>query len=215
MKISILTSDRNHPVVPFLEHWVLDKTKEHHTVSLAFDKKDLDGGDVLFLISCGQILNRSDRSAFDASYVVHASDLPRGRGWSPHIWNIINGNNEVTVSLLEASDVLDSGNIVKKTKFILNGDELLDEINEKLFFVELELMNYVVDDFKNISPVPQSGESGRHLPRRTPEDSRLDIDRTVREQFNLLRTVDNDQYPAFFEYLGRKYILKIEKAVDE
>ena len=43
-------------------------------------------------------------------------------------------------------------------------------------------------------------------------DSRLDPDDTIAQQFNLLRVVDNERYPAFFELLGRRYILKIEAA---
>jgi hypothetical protein len=30
-------------------------------------------------------------------------------------------------------------------------------------------------------------------------------------QFDLLRTVDNDKYPAWFELRGARYVLKIEK----
>ena len=43
------------------------------------------------------------------------------------------------------------------------------------------------------------------------EDSLLDFNKTITEQFNLLRVVDNDKYPAFFENQGEKYFLKITK----
>lgn len=49
--------------------------------------------------------------------------------------------------------------------------------------------------------------------RHRPEDSRFDPDRILREQFNLLRVVDNERYPAFFELDGEHYILKIEKKI--
>jgi len=48
--------------------------------------------------------------------------------------------------------------------------------------------------------------------RRRPEDSRLDPDKTIREQFNLLRVVDNEKYPAFFDLHGQRFLLKVEKA---
>ena len=50
---------------------------------------------------------------------------------------------------------------------------------------------------------------GSFYRKRTPEDSELDIDKTIREQFNLLRAVDNNRYPAFFKLNGQKYTLKI------
>jgi methionyl-tRNA formyltransferase len=34
------------------------------------------------------------------------------------------------------------------------------------------------------------------------------------EQFDLLRVVDSERFPAFFEYRGRRYKLKIEKDDD-
>jgi methionyl-tRNA formyltransferase len=57
---------------------------------------------------------------------------------------------------------------------------------------------------------PQAGLP-TYYKRRTPEDSELDPDKPLRDQFNLLRVADNDQYPAFFRHLGHKYVLKIEK----
>lgn len=45
--------------------------------------------------------------------------------------------------------------------------------------------------------------------RRNLEDSRLDISIPLVDNFNLLRVVDNDKYPAFFEINGHKYIIHI------
>ena len=48
--------------------------------------------------------------------------------------------------------------------------------------------------------VPQSGE-----------DSRLDMHKSITNQFSLLRIVDNERCRAFFESKGHRYIVKIEK----
>ena len=37
----------------------------------------------------------------------------------------------------------------------------------------------------------------------------VDLNKTIHEQFNLFRIVDNELYPAFFLHQGKKYILKI------
>ncbi len=58
-------------------------------------------------------------------------------------------------------------------------------------------------------PTPQNKEESFY-PKRTPKDSELDINKTIKEQFNLLRIVNNDEYPAYFEIDGHRYILKIE-----
>lgn len=212
MRISILTSDDSHPVVQPLRSWCTKMQQAGHVASLAFDKSELVGGDLLFLVSCAQIVGDVERQRFRATLVVHASDLPRGRGWSPHIWAIIGGAQRIPVCLLDAREPVDSGDIWLRTTFDLGGHELLPEINEKLFAAELALMSEGVERFHALSPIAQSGDPGPYLPRRTPLDSRLDPDATIAAQFDLLRVVDNNRYPAFFEHRGARYVLKIEKA---
>ena len=59
----------------------------------------------------------------------------------------------------------------------------------------------------------QEGEE-TFYPRRRREDSRLDPDKTLAEQFNLLRVVDEERYPAYFDHLGRSYHMTISAKQD-
>lgn len=215
MNISILCTDQSHPVIGSLIAWTEDITKRGHKAELFFDKTELKGGDILFLVSCSQIIRNTERQRYTTTFVLHASDLPRGRGWSPHIWRILSGENEITVTLLEASEPVDTGAIWLKTRFKLEGHELLPEINKKLFTAELFLMTKVVEEFSNITPKEQDDIPCTYFPKRTPTDSRLDPNKTIAEQFDLLRVVDSQRYPAFFDYRGKRYLLKIEKIDDE
>ena len=45
--------------------------------------------------------------------------------------------------------------------------------------------------------------------RRTPKDSAFDPSRTLAEQFDLLRVVDSDRYPAFFAFRDREYTIHL------
>lgn len=215
MKISILCTDPNHPVVNNLREWADEISTKGHEVSLVFDKFELHGGDILFLVSCSQLIRDAEREKYGATLVLHASDLPKGRGWSPYIWSILGGANQITVSLLEASDPVDSGAIWLKTTFSLEGHELLPEINEKLFVAETTLMTQAVEQFGSIEPMRQMGDPGPYMKKRTPADSRLDPCKTIAEQFNLLRVVDSQRYPAFFDYQGKRYLINIEKVDNE
>jgi methionyl-tRNA formyltransferase len=215
MKISILTSDPDHPVVPQLRLWRTEMEAWGHDVAICFDKRELAPADILFLISCGEILTESDRRSFGTVLVLHASELPQGRGWSPHIWAILCGASRITVCMLEAAEPVDSGPVWLTIPFELEGHELLPEINALLFKAELTLMTDAVVRFSEHRPVPQSGEPGPYMKRRTPEDSRLDPGQTLAEQFDLLRVVDNDRYPAFFDHRGHRYVLRIAKVDDD
>ena len=57
----------------------------------------------------------------------------------------------------------------------------------------------------------QSGSESFYR-KRTAADSRISLEQPLGMQFNLLRTVDNNDYPAFFIKDGHKYILKIYHA---
>lgn len=211
MRLSILCSDIRHPVYPLLRGW-MKANQATQTVELVHRKAELSGGDILFLISCHELIQRVDRERYGVTLVIHASDLPRGRGWSPHVWQILEGKAEITVTLLEAEDAVDSGAIWAQRKMTLQGHELIDEINEQLFAIELALMDYAVAQYGTITPSPQSDAMATYYPERLPGDSRIDPDKTIAEQFDLLRVADPGRYPAFFDYRGHRYHIQIEKA---
>src|SRR5687768_16545605 len=115
MKITILCSDATHPVNGWLEVWAAGN-QGRHAIEIVRSKQEASGGNILFLISCSEIINARDRSNYERTLVIHASDLPNGRGWSPHIWQIVEGAQEITLTLLEAGGKVDSGPIWKKLK---------------------------------------------------------------------------------------------------
>jgi methionyl-tRNA formyltransferase len=214
VKITILNSSESHPINYWLKNWTEKNSKEHE-INLVRTKEELDGGDILFLISCSEIIKAEDRAKYQRTLVIHASDLPKGRGWSPHVWEIVNGAKEITVTLLEASDKVDAGDIWQKVKVKIPETALYDEINGLLFTAELVLMDYAVENFATIKPEQQSLElETTYWPKRTPKDSELDIKKSIDEQFDLIRVCDPKRFPAFFYRNGKKYLLKIE-AVDE
>lgn len=212
MKITILCTDPEHPVNAYLETWI-NKLQGAHEVALVQKKSQLLGGQLLILVSCSDIIKQEDRNKYLATLVLHASDLPKGRGWSPHIWEIVSGANHLTLSLLEAEDKVDSGRIWVKQSIAVPKHALWDEINHLLFTAEVDLIDLAVKNFGRLTPQLQAeAEEASYYPKRTPQDSKLDPNKTIAEQFNLIRVCDPKRFPAFFEYLGQRYILKLEKS---
>lgn len=215
MKITILCSDASHPVNAWLKRW-RDGKRDAHEVEIVRSKHDAPGGNLLFLISCSEIVNARDRAKYQKSLVLHASDLPRGRGWSPHIWQIIGGAHEITLTLLEAEDKVDSGRIWKQMSIAIPAGWLFDEINEALFDAELALMDYAVESFSCALPAEQNPSiAPTYYRKRTPEDSRIDPNRSIAEQFDQIRVCDPARFPAFFELHGNKYRIIVERCSDE
>jgi methionyl-tRNA formyltransferase len=211
MRISLLCSDAKHPVNVYLQMW-MDKARQDYKVELVRRKADLSGGDILFLVSSTEIVSATDRAAYRACLVLHASDLPHGRGWSPHVWQLIDGTEEITLSLLEAEDAVDSGRIWKKLKFLVPAHALWDSVNKLLFEAEIELIDFAVREFEHIEPYEQDRSvQPSYYARRKPSDSRIDPAQSIASQFNKIRICDPNRFPAFFELHGQKYKLILEK----
>ncbi|MCG9042276.1 formyltransferase family protein [Laribacter hongkongensis] len=212
MNITIICSSELHPVNSFLQNWK-SKQSNNHNISIIRNKNEALGGDVLFLISCGQKIEASEREKYKKTLVIHASDLPNGKGWNPHIWQILEGKTNVTVTLLEAADKIDSGDIWSKIKCEIPQNALWDEINSIIFDAELQLMDFALENFNTIDPLPQLNmpSDGVYYRLRTPEDSQLDTSRSIADLFNSIRVCDPKRFPAFFEMHGQKYKLTVEK----
>jgi methionyl-tRNA formyltransferase len=214
MRISVVCTDRAHPVFTELERWCAARAGAHEIV-LSETLDGLPGGDILFLISCSRIVTPVLRARYRHSLVVHASDLPEGRGWSPLIWQLVEGRQDIAVTLLEATDPVDSGAIWAKRWLHFAGHELHDEINAALFAAELELMDYALAHCDDLQPQAQDEGRASWYRRRTPKDSRIDPQRPLADQFDLLRVADPARYPAFFELRGQRYEISIRKMRDK
>lgn len=208
-RVDILCSDPAHPVNAWLRRWA-QRNGDLANISILRDKSELTGGDFLFLISCHQIVENELRDEYRHSLVIHASDLPEGRGWSPMIWEVLDGAECITVSLLDAEDGVDTGAVWRKLRLKLDGSELLNELNEMLFDAELELMDWALANCDTTSPKPQTGK-GSTWRRRTPEDSMIDPTKPLTESFDTIRVSDPERFPAFFTHRGVKYAIKLEK----
>ena len=211
MQIDILCSDPTHPVNQWLAIWI-EKRQVEHDIRLYRKKVDLRGGDVLFLISCAELINQTTRASFAHSLVIHASDLPKGRGWSPHVWSILEGATELTVTLLNAEDKVDSGAVWAKEKIKIPRHYVFDEINAHIFDCELRLMEKaLVMIAKGEAPFDQDNIGASYYPRRTSADSEISPDKSISEVFELLRISDPDRYPAFVRYRNHVYSLTLKK----
>ena len=206
---------KNIAILTSPNQWFVEYAKKLQSIlnaKLFFDHKDIkESFDILFILSYHKIIEKKYLKKNRHNIIIHASDLPKGKGWAPMFWQILEGKNEIVFTMFEADEKVDNGPIYMKKTLKLDGYELNPELREKqakqIINMCLEFVNNY-EKYKN--PTPQEGEE-TFCPKRTPKDSKLDINKSIKEQFNLLRIVDNENYPAFFEIDGHKYILKIYK----
>ncbi|HEY9900175.1 MAG TPA: UDP-2,4-diacetamido-2,4,6-trideoxy-beta-L-altropyranose hydrolase [Pantanalinema sp.] len=184
-----------------------------HHVSWVHEVARIPAGDFVFYWGCGQIVSAEVLARNRHNLVIHESALPHGKGWSPLTWQILEGRAEVPVTLFEAMPAVDSGPIYLRGTMRFRGTELVDELRAIQAQETLRLSLAFIEGYPEVvhQASPQLGDA-TYYPRRTREDSRLDPERSLADQMNLLRVVDNERYPAFFDWGGERYVLAVHKA---
>jgi len=198
---------------PWIERLVSRWEENKFSISWVHQPAAVPTGELCFILNCSKLVKPDVLQRHCHNLVVHASDLPKGKGWSPWTWQILEGKNRIPLTLFEAVEAVDSGTIYLQQWIDFEGHELIGEIRDVLATTIISMCERFVELYPEIIACgkEQKGEESFY-PRRRQEDSSLDIDKTIREQFELLRVVDNERYPAYFDYNGFRYTLKIEKS---
>lgn len=197
---------------PMTEDFAKQLRGAGHLVRLVTDAGGIESGDILLLLSFWGIIPPHILAKNTHNLVVHASALPEGRGWSPLTWQILENRSHIPVTLLEAGEKVDSGAIYDQVDMEFEGHELLDELRCEVTVNTIKLCQTFIDDYPcSAAYCREQAGKATYYPRRRSTESQLNPNETIVEQFNLLRTVDNESYPAFFDLNGHRYILKIEK----
>lgn len=178
--------------------------------SLLRDNAQVPIGGIAFFLSCTKLTSRAVLERSVLNVVVHASALPLGRGFSPVVWQVLEGRTEIPVTMIEAVEQADAGPILMRDSILLEGHELHPEIRSRLGEKIVAMCTALLARPEPPRGIGQEGEPSWYE-RRSPADSRLDVDHSLADAFDLLRVVDNDLYPAFFDHRGFRYVLRIEK----
>jgi methionyl-tRNA formyltransferase len=182
--------------------------RDDFKLSKFYDSDKIEGFDIVFILGYMKILPSDFLRRNALNLVVHESDLPNGKGFAPIQWQLLEGKNKITISLIEALETVDSGDIFLQNTITFEGSELHDEIRSK----QAQATILIIDDFINMYPnferKKQLGEDSFY-PKRSKKDSELDANQSIIENFNLLRIGDNELWPSFFIHKDKKYLIKI------
>tara|TARA_B100000886_G_C20425676_1_gene493866 strand:+ start:1881 stop:2522 length:642 start_codon:yes stop_codon:yes gene_type:complete len=197
--------------------WIFKKFKNNKNLfkkkikyKFFFKYKKIKKYDLVVVLGNTKILPRKfvkDNQVF----VTHGSFLPEYRGFAPIQRQILDKKKIVGMTLFKASPKLDSGPIVFQKKIKFSGLELYEEIREKQYLAQLGILEKLFSRYPKIKYKKQPEKKGKIFKKRKPEDQKLDINKSIKEQFNLLRISNNNLWPAFFNYKKKKFIIKIYK----
>lgn len=215
MKIQILIS-KNSWANQYKSH-IKNYLERYTSVIKFFDNhKNLNQNyDINIIFSYFKIVPKKYLKFSKKNLIPHESRLPKGKGMSPLTWQILEKKSHIFFSLIEAHSKIDSGNIYYQKKVRINKNLIFNEIKKVQLNENLKLIKKFVNFYYKKNKFPsgklQKGKSTYYL-KRTPKNSKLNINKTIKNQFNLLRIADEKNYPSFFKLYGKTYILKIFKS---
>ncbi len=207
--VTFLLDKKNNWISNFIDFRFF-KSNQKYSFKISTRIKHIKNQDIVFPINFTKILPESFLKKNKLTLIVHSSDLPKDKGFAPMSNQILKGKNHIFFSLIKAHKKVDSGGICFKTKINLDGTELYEELRKKQ---ALEI-NRIIKKFLKIYPkVTFKKQKGRgsYNKKRGIIDSKIDIEKSIKSQFNLLRVCDNENFPSYFYYKKKKYILKISK----
>jgi len=208
MKITILIDNPKSWFMPFGERMAALLSDIGHQCRLVTHQEKIGKGDICFLLSCLNIVSQDFLRRNCSNIVVHASDLPKGKGFSPLQWQILEGKKTITLTLFEAIKELDAGPYYFKEKVRFKGTEMLEELHSLLGEKIIHMCIDYVANYGKIKPKKQRGQHTFYR-KRTSSDDELDITKTLKYHFNHFRIADNNKYPLYFRYKNKKFIVKI------
>lgn len=217
MIINIICDTKTSWFYSFIDDLKSSITKIHSgiTVFLLDNTIDIqDDSDISFFLSCEKIVKKEVFLKSHNNIVIHASDLPKWKWMSPMTWQILEWANIIPITLFEMDEKIDNWKWYIKDHLALDGSELLSEIQKKLYLKIKEMALSFIENYPDNIDKPQIWEETFYR-RRLKSDSELDIHKSIKDQFNLLRIADNEKYPAFFVLNGNKYLLKIYKEIND
>lgn len=208
-KLAFLLDRSNDWLAPYVETIIEDLTASRKfDCAIYYDTDALVAQDVVFVLGYTRILSADVLAQNKLNLIIHESDLPAGKGFSPVQWQILEGKRSIRVSLIEAAAEVDAGDIIDQTTMELDGYELWPKIRKKQATATIELIRSFLDKYPSFSRKKQEGAESFYS-RRGPKDDRLDETKSLRELLNHFRIADNEKFPVYFEVNGHRYYLKV------
>ena len=208
IEVTFLLDKNNNWIEPYLMNSNLFNGNDLYNIKKSHNHLEVQSQDIVFILGYTKILDYDFLKSNKLNLVIHESSLPKGKGFAPVQWQILEGVKFIPVCLIEATNEVDSGDIVYRHVIELSGFELYDEIREKQANATIYIISEFLKKYPDFNREKQSGSDYFYRKRRI-NDGELDIDKSIKQQFNLLRIGNNEEWPSFFYYEGKKYLIKI------
>ena len=141
----------------------------------------------------------------------HPSMLPQRRGRAPINWAIIDGLEEIGVSLFHLDYGVDSGNIIFQQTIPIDDNDTAANLVTKISEVLVANLGQILVAWPNLPSIEQDENYASYTDKREPKHGEITKDMTASEAARLVRAL-NGPYPSAFIVMENGEKLYINEA---
>ena len=210
-KIQFLLDKSNDWMADLLKDFKLNKNlNKRFNLKISYEIEKKKNIDLLFIIGFTKKINLQKLKKYKNKFIIHESNLPKGRGFSPIKNQILKKIYKIKCCLIECIDKIDGGDIYEKDYLIVNKNDLYDDIRLKQFKVTIKLINKLLKKYPNIKSEKQIGKS-TYYKKLNEKSDQIDISKNISSLFDLLRSTDYIKHQNYFFINNQKYFIRISK----
>ncbi len=166
--------------------------------------------DLAFVIGWTQLVRAPARGLVRLGLIgAHASLLPEGRGRAPVNWALLRGRSRTGNTLLWLDDAVDGGDVIDQTVIPIGPYDTCATLYERVAESNRDMILRALPRLlRGERPGrPQPAVASPPLPRRRPQDGRLDWSASSGEVYDMVRALTRP-YPGAFSFLdGRRWLV--------
>ena len=161
--------------------------------------------DIMVVAAYGLLLPKSVLAAPRLGCInVHPSLLPRWRGAAPIPWAILAGDRQTGVTIMQMTEGLDSGPVLRSARCALRADDTAQSLHDRLATLGASTLIDTLEELQagTASAHPQDDQQASYAPRIGKEQARLDWHRSTTELERQVRAL-NPRPVAWTTYQGQ------------
>lgn len=141
---------------------------------------------------------------------THWSLLPKWRGIHPTAWALINGDEEIGLSVHMMEEDFDTGDILAQDSVSDIDDMTFNEIHEILAEKQADAVVKVLEAYLEtgeLKPIVQDHSLATYIPQRIPEDGIIHWDWPAKRIESLAKALPLPKYPGAYSFLGQRKVI--------
>ena len=127
----------------------------------------------------------------------HPSMLPKRRGRAPINWAIIDGLEEIGVTIFHLDEGIDSGNIIFQQSIPIDYNDTARMLVNKISDLLVANLINILLAWPDVQSIPQDNEDASYTKKRGPSDGEISKEMSASEAVRLVRAL-NGPYPSAF-----------------